>query len=187
MGDAGLGDFVANMTAIAPAPQPRLRRDVDNLAGTLLLHRATGGLTAEDGAGQVEIHCVFVMVNVGGGGGVVGRRMERAAGIVDQNIDPAKGSHHFLKHTVNRILVHDIGGNAQRPTAQRLDFGHDGGRRQLFVVFGSGIEINVVDHHIRAQAGEMQYIRAAQTTPAARDNGDFAFEFHRVPLLFIHV
>ncbi len=77
--------------------------------------------------------------------------MERATGVVDQNINAAKSAQRLFKHAIDGIFIHHVSLNAQRATAHCLYFGHDGGCGQLFVVFRRGVEINVVDHHIRAQ------------------------------------
>ena len=119
---AGFGDFVGHAAAVASAPEAGLGCDVDDLAAARGLHIGRGGLAAEDCAGQVDVEDVAVVIGRRGGGAMVGRGMEHAAGVVDEDVDPPEGVYGLAQHGLHRGFVGHVGLDAQRAAAERLHF-----------------------------------------------------------------
>ena len=175
---AGFGDLVGHAAAVASAPEAGLGCDVDDLAAARGLHIGRGGLAAEDRAGQVDVEDIAVVIGRCGGRAMVGRGVEHAAGVVDEDIDPPERVYSLAQHGLDRGFVGHIGLDAQRAAAERLHFVGDGCGVERFIILLGCVEVHVVDDHIGAHFRQMQHIGPAQAARAAGDERDFVGEFH---------
>ena len=93
-------------------------RDLDDVAGPLLLHLGDGELRDVEEAGNVGAHHRRIVL-----GGVLRERLcDEDAGIVDQRVDTAKAGDGLRNHALGRLPVGDVAGNGEHViVARRLD------------------------------------------------------------------
>ena len=143
------------------------------------LHRRTDRLAAVDGGGEVDVHYVAVVVFRSQGGGLFLVRAQIAAGVVDEYVDAAKVIKGLGDQGIYGWAVGNIHGNAHGAATELDDFGFHGLGREFFAVFARGLQVYVGDDNVRAQAGQMEDVSAAQAARATGDESYFTFERHR--------
>ena len=112
--DAGLGGGVDR----PPRPRAAVARagDVDDLAVALLLELGREGPAAHDGAGEVQVDdaAVDLVVHL-----LDGRHLERAAGVVDEEIDLAEGRRALLRARARRSPAWSRRPRRRRPSSRQ--------------------------------------------------------------------
>jgi hypothetical protein len=91
------------------------------------------------------------------------------AGVADQDVDAAEGSHRRLHRGVHLVFVGHVGADADRLAAGRLQFGGGGFGRFL---------VEVGDHDLRAFAGVDDRDLLADAAGRASDEGNLVFQLH---------
>ena len=143
------------------------RRDIHDPAATALLdHLLRGELRAEEGALEIDLEHLFVLLL----GGVQDGRARFDAGVVDQNVEPAECFHGRGDQLSQVVDLADIGFDAHRLIAERRDLFH-----QRVGRFGMG---DIVDDDVGALFRQLQDDRQSNAAVAASDDGDFSLQIH---------
>src|SRR5205807_1879053 len=176
--DRRLGGRVVGLAGIAE--RARGRGDVDDLAKHLAALLAlllcglaqVGGGRTDDAEGHhgVDVeHRLEVLV-----GHLVDRRVERIAGVVDDDVDLAEGVDRLGHELVGRARLGQVAGEHRRLTA-------DLGARLL-----GDVSVEVVDEDLRAVLHEQLRRRPADAARRAGDDRRLAVEYsHSVALLLL--
>ena len=135
------------------------RADVDDVAA-LFEQMGHGGPGAADQGDQVQFHQVAELL----GRGVEQLAAHGAAGVVDQDVEPAESLEGLGEEAIDVFLLRDVGMDAEDVMAGGLHFG--GG---LF----DGVGLQADDGEFGAGGGEAIGDDAAQAAGAAGDENDF--------------
>ena len=144
--------------------------DIDNLAALLLDHLRQYRPAAVELAGQVGIHAV-VPIRIGQFVQRLAHILGVAAGVVDQDIDPAQLPQRRLRHRIDLIGAGDVGLRDHALAAGGADLG--GGLLQL----GKGARGH---YDVGSGLGEPNRHRPAQAAPRAGYYRDFALKLEAV-------
>ena len=108
-------------------------------------------------------------------GGVHQHPVADEAGVVDQDVEAAEGVDRLLHHRRRLLEVGDVGAVGHRLAAERLDLGHHlVGHLGGGALTGAG-GAEVVDDDLRALAGQLEGVRAADAAARAGDDRDASF------------
>src|SRR5579859_5151938 len=184
VGDGRLVGAVVGVAAPGAGHQGGHGRDRDDLAGPLLLHDRRDGAATVDGA--VEVHAGHQLQQVLGhqGGGGVAWAAAPAAGVGDQDVDPAPGLGHVVDHGEDGVAVGYVELEAQGIAAAGLDLVHravGGHRLRLILELGVGLQVEIGDRDLGAKAGQAAGIGPAQPARAAGDDRDLPIEIAHRP------
>ncbi len=131
VGDRGLGDAVVGEATARHDHPGRRRRGVHDHAGLLRRHHWDDGPAAVDRAHQVGVEGeADVLVGHDGRLAALDGR-DRAASVVDQDVDWAEHVAHAGDRIVDRATVGQVGLDADALAAERLDLRGDRGRAEL--------------------------------------------------------
>jgi hypothetical protein len=169
---AGEADDAVLRGDVADAPGHPLQagdgRDVDDAPGARRRHRRRHRLDATVAAGQVDGDDAFEFLRRL----LEERRLLADAGAVDENIDAAEGLMRGRHHGLDARRVGDVDGDRLPASAGGCDLVGDGG----------GVT-DVGGDDGRSLGGKPQRHGAAEAAGAAGDDGDLAFEAHRLSSL----
>src|SRR5436853_2509587 len=119
------------------------RRDIDDLATTLLHHLAGGDLADYESAIKIDgDHSVPFLIS-----DFKERLLYFNPGIIDENIQTPELRYNLLHHALDIFALADIGSNGNRSRAKGGGFGHGG----IYVVLPAGA---IVDGNVCAFGGK---------------------------------
>ena len=135
----------------------------DDAAAVALVHVLERGAGGEEAAVQVDRQHLLPVGELE----LVDRVDDLHAGVGDQDVQRAEVFHHLIGAGLDRRLVGDVHGDAER-LAAGLDDGRGGGLRRL--------PVDVADRHLGAFLGVELGDRLADAAGRAGDQGDLAVE-----------
>jgi hypothetical protein len=160
--DPGLGDAVGCASGAALLTRDRRNTD-DAAAATARGHGACGGLSANEGAGEIDVqHAPPRIVAV-----LQERRAVDDAGVVDMNVQSAEALHRMVDGGLCGSGISDI---------ERLEHGSPPVAREGGDGLDGGIRIGIGHHHACALGCEAFGDRPADALGGSGDESDLVFE-----------
>ena len=148
------------------------RADIDDLAQAALLHLRIGGVTADEGAGEIAVQHRMPLRD----GIELGLLADAHAGIVDQDVEPAIRLHRVGDQRAAGVFLQNVDRNGARLGAGLLDL-LDG----LFALGG----VAACDDDRRASLGHAQGHAEADAAIAAGHHGDTPGKIKKLHVRFL--
>ncbi|VWX50171.1 hypothetical protein NOVOSPHI9U_260204 [Novosphingobium sp. 9U] len=175
-GDPALGGRIVGLADVGEQRRVRGRVDHASVNGISGL-----GLEAPVVGGMVQRRERTLQVNLDDAVPLVLAHVHEHAiaqdtGVVDQDVEPTEGIDRLLHHLLRIAPVGDIGRVHRRLAAHRLDRRDDFLRRRLVGTFAGGAGTEIIDDNLGALFGQLERMRASETSSGARNDCDATFQ-----------